>query len=396
MYVRHQISDRIRSNHTANNFRNFIKFNIIIAVLYINSGARQMMKMISQALLCVFITALMVVGQTRSELTVRIEPSARKLLVPEGSMQTFICIVEHHPKNSDVIKWVRPYNINSVEDKLSNPSIKLNSDATYTTTVELTVDKFTKSHQGTFGCDIASDERRERAAIEVSTITETKPEAVYYFGNDTVKLYCKASLGKEAVFQHWLKNNKNLEEGEKYKMHANGSLSILKLDRDDAGDYMARYNLTDQENKTYDCVVSYKAGPLVLDMAKSINKDEGESVDIKCEVKGWPHPKVTWLKNDKVLRQQKDKITFSSHNEVTDAKLTISNLKYEDEGMYTCNAYSVEFNETNEKSIKLRVKDKLAWLWPFLGIIAQIIVLVLLIVAFEKFKKKDDSHPHEQ
>ena len=59
--------------------------------------------------------------------------------------------------------------------------------------------------------------------------TETKPEAVYYFGNDTVKLYCKASLGKEAVFQHWLKNNKNVEEGEKYKMHANGSLSILKL-----------------------------------------------------------------------------------------------------------------------------------------------------------------------
>ena len=36
------------------------------------------------------------------------------------------------------------------------------------------------------------------------------------------------------------------------------------------------------------------AGPLVLDMAKSINKDEGESVDIKCEVKGWPHPKVCW------------------------------------------------------------------------------------------------------
>ena len=67
---------------------------------------------------------------------------------------------------------------------------------------------------------------------------------------------------------------------------------------------------------------------------------------------------VTWLKNDKVLRQQKDKITFSPHNEVTDAKLTISNLKYEDEGMYTCNAYSVEFNETNEKSIKLRVKGQ--------------------------------------
>ena len=60
---------------------------------------------------------------------------------------------------------------NSVEDKLSNPSIKLNSDATYTTTVELTVDKFTKSHQGSFRCDMASGEKREGADIEVSTIT---------------------------------------------------------------------------------------------------------------------------------------------------------------------------------------------------------------------------------
>ncbi|RUS71886.1 hypothetical protein EGW08_020351 [Elysia chlorotica] len=201
-------------------------------------GSRQSLTMTSHALVNVLILALVAVDQSRSELSVRIEPNVRKLLVPEGSSRTFSCIVERHPNNGDKVLWISPYD---------------------------------KDQAG-----------------------ETKPEVTYYFGNDSVLLYCKANL-KDAVFQEWRKDNTTLEAGEKYELHDNGSLTVMKLDRDDAGQYMARYTLSNDDNKIYDCVVDYR--------------------------------------------------------------------------------------------------DKLAWLYPFVGIIAQIVVLVLLIILFEKIKKKNDSEP---
>lgn len=69
--------------------------------------------------------------------------------------------------------------------------------------------------------------------------------------------------------------------------------------------------------------------------------------------------------------------------------LTINDLNIEsDVGDYTCSGTSEIGTATD--NIHLRVRSRWAALWPFLGIVAEVIILVTIIFIYEKRRKPDE------
>lgn len=80
----------------------------------------------------------------------------------------------------------------------------------------------------------------------------------------------------------------------------------------------------------------------------------------------------------------------------TKTELHIADLDLEaDPGSYVCNGTSPE--GTGQAIVVLRVRNRFAALWPFLGIVAEVLVLVTVIFIYEKRRKPDevlDGEPH--
>lgn len=69
--------------------------------------------------------------------------------------------------------------------------------------------------------------------------------------------------------------------------------------------------------------------------------------------------------------------------------LTITDLNIEsDVGDYICSGMN-EIGTATDK-IHLRVRSRWAALWPFLGIVAEVIILVTIIFIYEKRRKPDE------
>lgn len=75
-----------------------------------------------------------------------------------------------------------------------------------------------------------------------------------------------------------------------------------------------------------------------------------------------------------------------------DAKLTIEKISLSDRGYYTCTGYNDAMEESDRAKSEafVRIKDKLAALWPFLGICAEVFVLCAIILIYEKRRNKTD------
>lgn len=163
----------------------------------------------------------------------------------------------------------------------------------------------------------------------------------------------------------------------------NNTLIIKDANLKDTGTYMC----TDQiNNLTFEVNSKIRIEPF----AKSLNLVQGDTLTLHCEAIASPIPKITWYKDDEIINGTEDRVEFKTNDaNVSNAKLIIKDLDYDDRATYMCIAENGIADRVNA-SILVRVKDKLAALWPFLGICAEVAILCAIIFIYEKKRVKPD------
>lgn len=129
-------------------------------------------------------------------------------------------------------------------------------------------------------------------------------------------------------------------------------------------------------------------------LAESTSVVEGEKLHLICGGKLSPGIKISWTFGDQNYTRSTDRVKIAKDQErgIYGAVLIVDNIMMNDRGNVICR---VSYNwsdpipeHSSEAETFLRVKDKLAALWPFLGICAEVVVLCAIILVYEKKRNK--------
>lgn len=200
----------------------------------------------------------------------------------------------------------------------------------------------------------------------------------------------------------WYKNGTLLVETETLKfVRGENGIHMLKNSKPKMAD-TGSYTCQGKDARGASMEFRVAMEPYVSKFTSSSNVVEGETLKVTCTVNGYPIPTVEWRRLKEEGGSEWNKVEADGHfqlgeaNGYVDSVLIISNATMQDRGEYMC--YAENTLGSSNSTVLIRVIDKYAALWPFLGICAEVVVLCAVIFIFEKRrgKKQVDEPDNEQ
>lgn len=313
-----------------------------------------------------------------------------------GSNFTLTCI----QTNDVIVTWQRDNN--EVEGNPRTPNFvvtkqhRQEEDSTvYVST--LMKSNITRDDSGQYNCVPQDGSAGFAADVLVFSFDAEDVELSSVDDGESIDLRCDV-IGLQGTQQvNWFRNGNKLTNGEKYEIsYLNNTLTIHNTDETDIGEYSC--GLTLQGDATFNHTVSVKGDPHVEEFGKSKNLVQGDPLVLECHAWGYPTPSVQWLHEEENITPEADaRVSLSVYENIENATLRIEDINFDDKGEYTCVATNI-LGQSANSTITVRVKDKLAALWPFLGICAEVLILCIIIFLYEKRRAKkmqEEEQPEE-
>lgn len=212
--------------------------------------------------------------------------------------------------------------------------------------------------------------------------------------NTPLFLSCKPSSTSASFKIKWEKNGTDVSEVLSLKGRYNikeNNLIIPDTTPEDDGTYTCR-NVETGESADIEVV----ANVYLKSIPDNLSVVEGEELRIHCKAFG-TDPKITWTIGEDDNFNRTHVTLKDDADNVKDAILVIEHAELTDRNWYNCTArnkatgLTLKGEELKEdvEGTYVRVKGKLAALWPFLGICAEVFILCAIILVYEKRRNKE-------